>query len=370
MAKKIPQPDAAKEASAQPAPAKTVPELHEKKVSSRRNVLKRLIAFCRPESPRIAIGFVALGINAATNLSFPYILGKAVDSASSNKDQSFLILGQTAGIFVVGSLASWIRVYCLGTATDMIATRLRKLLFDSYIDMDVEFFDSSSSSSGELLSVLEKDVDAAALALTDKLAAGLRSLNSAVNGSLLLYYTCPRLCAVSLAIVPLVGVGAMTMSKFSRKLQDKLRVFQSQLMSFVVERFSSITTVRLNGREKTEKESYAKRTDNCFSLSRKSHFGQGAFMGFIGLSTNISLIAVLHVGGGLIASGELTPGSLTRFAIQVQTITFPYSVHFSHGFFDSLFSSFIFGIVSTKVFYYFSVCVRWLGLFWIVDILF
>jgi hypothetical protein len=47
---------------------------------------------------------------------------------------------------------------------------------------------------------------------------GLRSLNSSVNGSFLLYYTSPRLCAVSLAIVPLVGVGAMTMSKFSRKL--------------------------------------------------------------------------------------------------------------------------------------------------------
>ena len=29
-------------------------------------------------------------------------------------------------------------------------------------------------------------------------------------------------------------------------------------------------------------------------------------------------MAVLNVGGGLIASGELTPGSLTRFAIQVR----------------------------------------------------
>lgn len=287
--------------------------------TSRLGILKRLITFCRPESPRIALGFVALGINAATNLSFPYILGKAVDTASSNTEQSFLILGQTAGIFVVGSLASWIRIYCLGTATDMIASRLRKLLFESYIDMNVEFFDASSSSAGELISILEKDVDAAAVALTDKLAGGLRSLNSSINGSLLLYYTCPRLCAVALAIVPLVGVGAMTMSKFSRKLGNKLREYQGQLMNFVLERFASITTVRLNGREETEKESYSGRTDKCFALSRKSHFGQGAFMSFIGLSTNISLMAVLNVGGGLIATGELTAGSLTQFAMQVLT---------------------------------------------------
>ena len=40
-------------------------------------------------------------------------------------------------------------------------------------------------------------------------------------------------------------------------------------------------------------------------------------MSFIGLSTNVSLMAVLNVGGGLIATGELTAGSLTQFAMQV-----------------------------------------------------
>ena len=39
-------------------------------------------------------------------------------------------------------------------------------------------------------------------------------------------------------------------------------------------------------------------------------------MSFIGLSTNISLMAVLYVGGKLITTGEMTAGSLTRFAMQ------------------------------------------------------
>jgi putative ABC transport system ATP-binding protein len=320
MAKTAPIPAETSERSkgkeTQPSSEESIMKSPDSKAPTRLAVLKRLMTFCKPESPRIALGFVALGINAATNLSFPYILGKAVDSASSRNEQSTLKLGQTAGIFLVGSLASWVRIYCLGTATDMIANRLRLMLFDSYIDMSVEFFDASTSSAGELMSVLEKDVDSAALSLTDKLAAGLRSLNSSLNGSILLYYTSPRLCAVSLAIVPLVGVGAMTMSKYARKLNNQLRELQSELMSFVLERFSGITTVRLNGREKTEKEAYGGKTNSCSAISRKSHFGQGAFMSFIGLSTNISLMAVLYVGGGLIASGEMTPGSLTQFAMQ------------------------------------------------------
>lgn len=178
MAKTAESPDSRKEIifntqyNAEPA----LPPIKDdsKAKNSRTDVFKRLLTFCKPEAPRICIGFIALGVNAATNLSFPYILGRAVDSASSKSDQSVYVLGQTAGIFLVGSLASWIRLYCLGTATDLAATRLRKQLFESYIDMNVEFFDTSSSTSGELVSVLEKDVDAAAVALTDKLASGKR----------------------------------------------------------------------------------------------------------------------------------------------------------------------------------------------------
>lgn len=52
---------------------------------------------------------------------------------------------------------------------------------------------------------------------TERTAAGLRSLNSAVNGSLLLYWTSPKLCMVSLSVVPIVGVGAMSLAKYSRR---------------------------------------------------------------------------------------------------------------------------------------------------------
>jgi ABC-type branched-subunit amino acid transport system ATPase component len=39
-------------------------------------------------------------------------------------------------------------------------------------------------------------------------------------------------------------------------------------------------------------------------------------MSFINMSTNLSLAAVLFVGGGLIAKNKMTPGGLTKFAMQ------------------------------------------------------
>lgn len=81
-----------------------------------------------------------------------------------------------------------------------------------------------------------------------------------------------------------------------------------------------ITTIRLNNREETEKTSYSTRANNSFKLSRQSHFYHGAFMGLLNLSTNMSLFAVLYVGGGLIQSRELSAGTLTQFALTVRSI--------------------------------------------------
>ena len=66
------------------------------------------------------------------------------------------------------------------------------------------------------------DVADSAEVFTERIAAGLRSLNSALNGSLLLYWTSPKLCMVSLSVVPIVGVGAMSLAKYSRRLNDTL----------------------------------------------------------------------------------------------------------------------------------------------------
>ena len=52
------------------------------KKSSSSKTLKRLAALSYPEAPTIACGISALAINSVTNLSFPFILGRAVDLLS------------------------------------------------------------------------------------------------------------------------------------------------------------------------------------------------------------------------------------------------------------------------------------------------
>ena len=122
----------------------------ESKSQKRRRALDRVLSVTAPEYPYIALALTALAVNAGTNLSFPWIMGKAVDYFSPNNTTSDKLTTErlpyiVGGLFAAGTCASWIRVYYMGQSTDRIASRLRKMLFDSYINKNSEYFDDSNT---------------------------------------------------------------------------------------------------------------------------------------------------------------------------------------------------------------------------------
>lgn len=83
------------------------------------------------ERCRLSIAFLALLTSSATNLAFPTIMGRTIDVAikadSKSVVRSFFIT--VAGIFGIGALASWIRVYAFNLSAHRIEQRMRKALF-------------------------------------------------------------------------------------------------------------------------------------------------------------------------------------------------------------------------------------------------
>lgn len=283
-----------------------------KRREARWKVLWRLLAFSRPEAVKIALGLVGLSINAVTNLSFPWLIGKALDQSSMEDLSAFLL--RNAYFFLAGTFASWLRIYCLGSAAENIASRLRTEIFVSFLAQDISYYESLEM--GDVVTLLEKDVQLSADLLTEKVANLLRSLNSAINGSISLYSISPELCSITLAIVPVVGIAAMTLSRYSRSLANKLREQQSKILSYGLERIRCISTVRLNHREQYEQKQFSHLIEGSNSISESSFHVQGTFMSFVNLFTNMSLIAILRAGGRLVNAGQLTVGSLTSFALQ------------------------------------------------------
>lgn len=285
----------------------------------------RSLEYVKDDYLYLGLGFTALITNSITNLSFPWLIGQAVDKASKGQSsiqfKSFLF--STSLVIILGSISSLIRVYCLGTSSFRIISRMKQALFESFLQQDLEFFDQSRC--GELITILDKDIQLASQIYTDILTSTLRSLNSAINGSILLYLNSPKLCLVTLSSVPIVGVGAMFMAINSSRQSHVLHDLTSQSLTNTIEKLQNVKTIKINGKESLELENFKNMLQKCFNSAQSMYKAQGAFMSYLNLTTNACLILVLYVGGSMLGSGEITSGNLTSFALQTGFVGLGYS---------------------------------------------
>mmetsp|Transcript_38126 Transcript_38126/g.74503 ORF Transcript_38126/g.74503 Transcript_38126/m.74503 type:complete len:611 (-) Transcript_38126:179-2011(-) len=289
--------------------------------------LVRLLKAARPEAPRLIAACAAMTMTSLCNLAFPKIIGALIDhfsglhhtpAASTRR----FILGAIS-VFAVGAVGSWLRTYLFALSSDGVARRLRKALLVSIMKQDLAFFDQSRTS--ELISRLHDDVNATASATTGHVAKSYRYLNSAIGGSAMLLAISPRLTLVSLAIVPVMGCGAMAYGRHAKRLSKGLKEQVAAAVGVAEERIANIRTVRLFGQEEQEAQRFGDMLDEMTGLVNRAAHGEGLLMGGLAFSGFTALLAVQCYGGSLVRRKLLSVGSLTSFAMYSATVGLGFS---------------------------------------------
>lgn len=168
-------------------------------------------------------------ISSTVTMLVPFGIGKLIDFIQSGdretmkeklKSVSLVMLG----IFIVGALANFGRVYIIQSTGQQIVMRLRQRLFKSMMNQEVAFFDKNKT--GELINRLSSDSEVVGLSISQNLSDGLRSCIQAAGGIGMMFYVSPYLAAVGLSIVPAVTFFAIGFGRYikglSKKVQDVL----------------------------------------------------------------------------------------------------------------------------------------------------
>jgi ATP-binding cassette subfamily B (MDR/TAP) protein 10 len=127
-----------------------------------------------------------LTVSSATALVLPFGIGRIIDLIYTQSKEGNVLnsLGQLCvillGIFVVGALANFGRVYLMNVAGSRIINELRKKLFRSVSQQEMAFFDKTRT--GELVNRLAADTGIIGQSVTTNISDGLRSLFQAIGG--------------------------------------------------------------------------------------------------------------------------------------------------------------------------------------------
>ncbi|XP_068628201.1 ATP-binding cassette sub-family B member 10, mitochondrial [Battus philenor] len=289
-------------------------------LKSKKSEIKRLFSLAAPEKWTLtgAIGFLI--VSSSVTIAVPFSLGKVLDIIYSSTND----LGATTekldglclmlcGVFLVGGLCNFGRVYLMSISGQRMTQSLRKQAYAAIMRQEPAWF--NKTSTGELVNRLSADTQLVGRNLSQNVSDGLRSLLMTVAGAGMMFYMSPSLAMVGLCVVPPVSMLAVIYGRFVRGITRQLQTTLADTSELAEEKISNIKTVKVFSKEQKECESYAQRIENVLTLAYKESLAVGSFYGMTGLAGNTIIILVLYYGGGMVATDQLTVGHLTSFLL-------------------------------------------------------
>ena len=168
---------------------------------------------------------------------------------------------------------------------------------------------------GELTSRITTDVAQIEGALIDALPQMCRQSAFLLGGLTMISLTSGQLTAVMLGTLPLL-IGAAVffgrrLRRFSRETQDQLAATNT----IVEETLQAIASVKAFANEAFELGRYDRANSRVLAAALSAAWWRAVFVAFFIVALFGGIVIVLWFGAGLLQSGGITPGELTRFVL-------------------------------------------------------
>jgi putative ABC transport system ATP-binding protein len=276
----------------------------------------RLVKIARPEVKTLSIAFMLLLIGSSVTATVPFSIGKIMDAAAQANgtilgltlNQFFIGLGS---ILAVGASANYGRILLLRITGERIVTKLRSSLYRKTFVQNAEFFDANRV--GDLISRLGSDTIIVGKSITVNMSDGLRSLVSASAGLTMMAWTSVKLTGVLAIFLPPVALAAFFYGRAIRNLSRRQQKNLGTLTKIAEERLGNVRTSQSFAGELQEVHRYNNQTRKIFSLGKKEAFLAATFFSASGFMGNMTFLALLYVGGGMVRDGIMTVGDMTSF---------------------------------------------------------
>ncbi|ERT02372.1 hypothetical protein HMPREF1624_00670 [Sporothrix schenckii ATCC 58251] len=283
------------------------------------NEVWRLIRIARPEFRWLAVAFVFLLFSSGVSMSIPFSVGRLLDLATKGAADDVRILGLTmnqffaafGAVLTIGAAASFLRIIILRIVGERVVSRLRAQLYRRTYTQDAEFFDANRV--GDLISRLSSDTVIVGKSITHNLSDGMRAIVSGSAGLVAMMWLSPKLTSILLIMFPPIAVGAVVYGRVIRNISRRIQRNLGTLTKIAEERLGNIRTSQAFAGEVQEVSRYNKQVRKIFSLGRREALISATYFGANGWMGNMTILALLIVGGNLVRYGSMSVGDLTSF---------------------------------------------------------
>ena len=276
-------------------------------------LMRRLLTYLRPYRGRVLLAIVVLQTAAAVEVVGPWVTKVAIDRAFPDRDLG--LLGWLVAALAGAALLSFVFEYIQTVLTTWIGQRvmfdLRREIFARLQRLDLRFYDRNPV--GRLMTRVTSDVEVLNELFSSGVVTVFGDVFTLVFITIMMFVMDWRLALVTLSVIPLVILTAMT---FRTRIRDAFREIRTRLArinAFLQEHLSGITVVQLFGREADTSDRFNRIDHDYLKAQLRSITYYALFFPVIELLTALSLALILAYGAREIAAETLTIGTIVAF---------------------------------------------------------
>ena len=265
---------------------------------------------------------VLVSVSAIANLLGTYMIRPVVNSLAAG-DWNDLVSGVvlTAGIYLVGVLASFGYTQTMVKAAQKVLYDIRRDLFAHLQTLPLQFFDTHRH--GEVMSYFTNDVDTISDALNNSFAMMIQSFIQVVGTLTLLFLLNPPLTLVIVICYVVMFLYIRFSGKRSKAYYNKQQASLGELDGYIEEMMAGQKVVQVFNHEMAALDAFRQKNE---ALRKAGTGAQGYAATMIPAVVSLSYVnyAVVAVLGGIMAMKGMTDvGSLASYLVFVRQCALP-----------------------------------------------
>jgi ABC-type multidrug transport system fused ATPase/permease subunit len=287
------------------------------------DVVRLLWRLLRPYRYRIAWLSLLISGTAALGAAGPQFVRVAFDSViPSGEVRLFLLFGGAfLGFYLVQAALGYAGMFLSFAFTQSVISDIRSRAYSRLLSLPIQRFEAEQS--GSLTSRVVNDVNA----LEGMIQAGATRLAgqlfSIVVVAAILVWMSWQLALVNLVVVPLLAWITRHYQEPLRQAARRIRREVGGMAAVATEAIGNIQVVKSFVSERLEEDRFGEKNDEYVRLNLDRRKDVGKMEGFITITANLGIGALLVAGGWMVVQGSLTLGELTAFVMYQQQLQRP-----------------------------------------------
>ena len=286
-------------------------------------VYLRLLAYVAPHKAKFVLAFLAMVVYAACNTGFAALMKPMLDGSFVERDEraiTFVPL-MILVIFLFRGLSGFLSTYLMASIGWSVVKKIRKQVFDKYLDLPASEFDTTSS--GELISRVTFNVRNIAVVAANCLTILVRDSLTIIGLLCLMIYHSWKLSLGLLVLAPLVALIIHFASKRFRRLNRGIQDSMGNVASVIEEAVEAQRLVKIFGAHDHERARFESVNERNRSLTIKHVVTVAISSPLVQFLIAIALAVIVYLGSSGLIVGTISVGVFMSFITAMLLIFAP-----------------------------------------------